>query len=110
MRNALLAGVVCVFAPGLTAAKLLAPHSLLAIWAAKAGLNGWRCLTALFCIHCQQWPRWTGSAKPNGRCDPGRCDPGLPTLQSGMTVEPLNAGTRPLGMTGDTDDDYQPVD
>lgn len=58
VRNALALGVFLVYAPALAAAKLCAPHSLVAIWAAKAALNGWRCAAALFRIHVQLWPRW----------------------------------------------------
>ena len=63
VRNALAAGVLLVFAPSLGLVVGLS-HSLLAVWAAKAGLNGWRCLTALFRIHVQLWPQWV--PRPRG--------------------------------------------
>ncbi|EOD28222.1 hypothetical protein EMIHUDRAFT_442977, partial [Emiliania huxleyi CCMP1516] len=60
LRNALLLGVCCTFAPALALAKSLSPSSLLAIWAAKAALNCWRCGSALLLIHVRHWPHWGG--------------------------------------------------
>ena len=60
MRNALAVGTLGLFAPALVAARLLAPHSLLAIWGAKALLNVWRCATALLRIHGCLWGTWRG--------------------------------------------------
>ena len=60
LRNALLLGVCCTFAPALALAKTLSPSSLLAIWAAKAALNCWRCGSALLLIHVRHWPHWGG--------------------------------------------------
>ena len=82
LRNALLLGVCCTFAPALALAKTLSPSSLLAIWAAKAALNCWRCGSALLLIHVRHWPRWGGgraqaSAQADGpsRASPAHTDP-----------------------------------
>lgn len=57
VRNALALGVLGVYVPALGLVLGL-HHTLLAVWGAKAGLNLWRCLTAVFRIHCQLWPTW----------------------------------------------------
>ena len=82
LRNALLLGVCCTFAPALALAKTLSPSSLLAIWAAKAALNCWRCGSALLLIHVRHWPHWGGgraqaSAQADGpsRASPAHTDP-----------------------------------
>ena len=58
VRNCLAVAVLGIYAPALAAARALAPRSLLAIWAAKAGLNAARAAFALWRIHVQLWPRW----------------------------------------------------
>lgn len=83
VRNALAVGVLLVFAPSLGIIVSLS-HSLLGIWAAKALLNAWRCLTALLRIHVLLWPTWAGS---NAAAAP--------------TIEPLNAETVGVGRTTD---------
>lgn len=71
LRNALLLGVCCTFAPALALAKTLSPSSLLAIWAAKAALNCWRCGSALLLIHVRHWPHWGGGrAQASAQADP----------------------------------------
>ena len=93
VRNALTLGVVFVFAPSLVLAVELR-HTLLCVWGAKAGLNLWRCVTALYRIHCQLWPTWAVAPAPA---------PARPALSSA----PLNADR--IG-TDATDADFVPVD
>ena len=62
VRNALLLGVLLIFAPALTVCRIEAPDSLLAIWGAKAALNAWRCLSALWRIHAQLWRTWVDAS------------------------------------------------
>lgn len=82
VRNALSVGVLCVFVPSL-GVVLTSAHTLLGIWVAKAGLNAWRCATAIVRIHCQLWPRWRAAtddaalAEGDARCESDRivaCD------------------------------------
>lgn len=61
VRNALAIGVLGGFAPALWAAATYG-RTLRALWAAKAVLNSWRCLSALFRIHLQLWPTWRRTA------------------------------------------------
>ena len=109
LRNALLLGVCCTFAPALALAKTLSPSSLLAIWAAKAALNCWRCGSALLLIHVRHWPHWGGgraqaSAQADGpsRASPAHTDPpsSLPTLLLHRTASQASGshatGTGPL--------------
>lgn len=55
--NALLMGVGLVFLPGLFLATSL-DYSLRGVWAAKVGLNTWRCATAVYRIHFELWSTW----------------------------------------------------
>lgn len=111
LRNALLLGVCCTFAPALALAKSLSPSSLLAIWAAKAALNCWRCGSALLLIHVRHWPRWGGGrAQASAQADPAprvpaphtrtRPPPSHPTLLLHRTASQASGshatGTGPL--------------
>ena len=60
VRNALAIGVILIFAPSL-GCVVVYEYTLVNLWIAKAGLNGWRCVSALFRIHCQLWPKWVGT-------------------------------------------------
>ncbi len=85
VRNALVFGVLLSFAPGLVAAKVIAPSSLIAIWIAKAALNACRCASALIYIHAVEWPHWVKS--PTDQPRPSHT--GL--LAAALGVTPLNA-------------------
>ena len=61
VRNALAIGVLGGFAPALWAAATFG-RTLRALWVAKAVLNSWRCVSALFRIHVQLWPTWRRTA------------------------------------------------
>ena len=94
VRNALAAGVLLLFAPALGVTVTYA-HTLLGIWGAKVGLNGWRCLTALVRIHCVLWPRWEAAPDTSDAyftaCDAGS----IPSISGGRgTSSTLNAERR----------------
>jgi len=78
----LAAGVLLLFAPALGVTVTYA-HTLLGIWGAKVGLNGWRCLTALVRIHCVLWPRWEAAPDTSDAyftaCDAGSISGGRGT-------------------------------
>ena len=91
VRNALAAGVLLLFAPALAVTVTYA-HTLLGIWGAKVGLNGWRCLTALVRIHCVLWPRWEAARETSdAHLMPG-CD--ASSISGGRTTTTLNAVRR----------------
>ena len=74
--------MLLVFAPGIALATTMS-HTLLAIWGAKAGLNGWRCMTAVFRIHVQLWPTWASDVAPEApACDGDHEQPQQPAEPS----------------------------
>lgn len=104
VRNALAAGVLLVFAPSL-AVVLGAYHSLLAVWLAKSLLNAWRCLTALFHIHCQLWPTWV-AAVPTSTADVVEQGGGRGPPPSGL----VESQSRSTARTTTEDDGFVEVD
>ena len=85
-------GVLLVYAPALVLV-VSSRHTLLGVWAAKAGLNAWRCAAALFRIHCQLWPTWAIAPAPSAR-----------------STAPLNADRVDAMRPADPDADFVPVD
>lgn len=67
-RNVLLSGSLLIFMP-LLAYGYSAYHTLLAVWIAQAGLNLWRCFTALVQVHLVLWPTWQVSVSDPNRWD-----------------------------------------
>ncbi|GBG32937.1 Protein DETOXIFICATION 42 [Hondaea fermentalgiana] len=60
VRNIMLAGSLLLFLP-LVVFAYYTFHSLLSIWFAKAVLNLWRALGAVYVIHFKFYPRWRAS-------------------------------------------------